>query len=61
MVSNQEAPQSTLRSGGCLCGSVRFEARGEPLRTTVFHCRTAPRSRRSATPYWCWPARKPEA
>lgn len=29
---------SSTHQGGCVCGSVRYETSGDPLRVTVCHC-----------------------
>jgi len=32
-----------IRSGGCLCGQIRYEAKGEPVAVATCHCRSCQR------------------
>ncbi|UVC12488.1 GFA family protein (plasmid) [Rhizobium sp. TH2] len=44
-----------IRTGGCLCGAVRYEVRGEPNQSGLCHCQTCRRitgSAFSATANW---------
>jgi hypothetical protein len=37
-----------MHDGGCLCGSLRYRVTGEPVRSTVCHCRFCQRVTGSA-------------
>ena len=43
------AAQDRVRHGGCACGALRFEARGEPLHVGLCHCMTC--RRRHGAPF----------
>jgi hypothetical protein len=36
------------RAGGCLCGAVRYELKGDPIRTMICNCKNCQRSSGSA-------------
>ena len=41
-----------MLQGGCLCGEVRYEARGTPFHATFCHCRTCQRA--AGAPVLAW-------
>lgn len=45
-----------VRHGGCLCGAVRYEVRGEPMRAGLCHCADCRKESGSAfTSFAVWP------
>lgn len=47
------------RTGGCLCGAVRYRVTGEPLRTGLCHCLDCRKASGSAfSAYAIWPANR---
>lgn len=48
-------PAGPTRTGGCLCGAVRYEVRGQPYQSGLCHCQTCRKltgSAFSATANW---------
>ncbi len=43
-----DAPQSRTLTGGCACGQLTFQARGEPKRVGLCHCMTCRKAHSSA-------------
>jgi hypothetical protein len=42
--------EKTMRTGGCLCGAIRYRATGEPVRTSICYCTQCRRQTGSAMP-----------
>ena len=52
----QDCEQDAVRTGGCLCGAVRYSVRGEPLHVGRCHCADCRKESGSAfTVYGQWP------
>jgi hypothetical protein len=56
-MSNPQLRGARGLTGGCLCGAVRYEARGAPFHPTVCHCSICRRS--AGAPMVAWFTVKP--
>ena len=55
-MSEQPAASNTVFTGACLCGAVRYEARGKPMAVNHCHCVQCQRASGAAMVTWAtWP------